>query len=103
MIFCTDSAESTPAKVADDPLWDLHPPSPLPILIRATNGKSKEKRTDKIKLSTIVQPDALEGFFVRYAEVCKAGMTALKKRDRSKKKKSKAKKRRTGAEAEVKS
>lgn len=82
-----------PVKVADDPLWDTHPPNPLPILIRATDGKSlvdkasKKKNKDKVKLSTVVQPDELDGFYARYAEVCKAGMTALKKRDRSKRKK----------------
>ncbi|PSK56772.1 hypothetical protein B9Z65_6396 [Elsinoe australis] len=82
-----------PVKVADDPLWDTHPPNPLPILIRATDGKSlvdkasKKKNKDKVKLSTMVQPDELDGFYARYAEVCKAGMTALKKRDRSKRKK----------------
>ena len=72
---------------------DLHPSKPLPILIRATDGKSKENRKEKVKLSTIVSSDALDGFFVRYAEVCKSGMTGLKKRDRSKRKeKLKAKK-----------
>ncbi|KAJ9649013.1 hypothetical protein H2201_002095 [Coniosporium apollinis] len=91
-----------PVKVADDPLWDLHPENPLPVIVRATNGKSKEKRADKIKLSTVVQPDALETFYARYAEVCKAGMQALKKRDRSKRKKDKAKKRKTGGEREKK-
>lgn len=50
----------------------------------------------------MVQPDDLEGFFVRYAEVCRAGMQALKKRDRSGRKKAKAKKRKGGAEAEKK-
>ena len=39
-----------------------------------------------------MQPDALDGFFARYADVCKAGMQALKKRDRSGRKKAKAKK-----------
>ncbi|KAI4137548.1 MAG: hypothetical protein L6R39_007219, partial [Caloplaca ligustica] len=54
---------------------------------------SKEHREDKAKLSTIVQPDELEGFFTKYAEVMKAGTTALKKRDRSgRKKATKAKK-----------
>lgn len=75
---------------------DLHPSSPLPVLIRATDGKSKEHRADKIKFSTIVQPDQLEGFFLRYAETCKGGMSGLKKRDRSKNK-AKAKKRKGGA------
>jgi signal recognition particle subunit SRP14 len=62
---------------------------PIPIIIRATNGKSKEHREkgEKVKLSTVVAPDALDGFFVRYADVCKSGMGALKKRDRSKRKK----------------
>jgi signal recognition particle subunit SRP14 len=31
-----------------------------------------------------VQPEDLDAFFARYAEVCRAGMDALKKRDRSK-------------------
>ncbi|KAF2218528.1 signal recognition particle, SRP14 subunit [Elsinoe ampelina] len=84
-----------PVKVADDPLWDTHPPNPLPIIIRATDGKStidkesKKKNRDKVRLSTVVQPDDLEAFYTRYAETCKAGMTALKKRDRSKRKKTK--------------
>ncbi|OGE49705.1 hypothetical protein PENARI_c020G11209 [Penicillium arizonense] len=72
------------------------------ILIRATDGntnapnpkatskdgkitKSASKAT-KIKLSTVVTPDDLEAFYARYAEVCKAGMTGLKKRDRRAKK-----------------
>jgi len=45
-----------------------------------------------MKISTIVQPEDLDGFFAKYAEACKAGMTALKKRDRSKRKKDKKKK-----------
>ncbi|PBP23073.1 signal recognition particle 14kD protein [Diplocarpon rosae] len=78
----------------DVPFPDLSPSKPLPIIIRATNGKSKENRSGKIKLSTIVEADALEGFFAKYAEVCKSGMSGLKKRDRSKaKEKLKAKKR----------
>lgn len=70
---------------------DLHVGKPLPIIIRASNGKSKRERSEKIKLSTIVQPHDLDAFFLRYADICKAGMTALKPRDRSKKK-AKAKK-----------
>lgn len=81
---------------------DLHPSQPLPIIIRATNGKSKANRAAKIKLSTIVEPDELEGFFARYAEVCKGGMSALKKRDRSKaKEKLKAKKKKLGGATAV--
>lgn len=78
------------------PFPDLHPAHPLPVLIRATNGKPKEKKKDKIKISTVVQADELEGFFVKYAEVWKAGMNGLKKRDRSGRKKGKAKKKGAG-------
>ncbi|PKX98106.1 signal recognition particle 14 kDa protein [Aspergillus novofumigatus IBT 16806] len=68
-----------------------------PILIRATDGNTnapnpkttkdqnqKAAKTSKIKLSTVVAQEDLETFFARYAEVCKAGMTGLKKRDRKK-------------------
>ncbi|KAF2835141.1 signal recognition particle, SRP9/SRP14 subunit [Patellaria atrata CBS 101060] len=106
LAFDLSSAVSTPTKVTDDPLWDLHPPNPLPIIIRATNGKSKEDRAKggKIKLSTLVQPDDLEGFYTKYAEICKAGMQALKKRVRTKRKKDKAKKKKavTAGEGEKK-
>lgn len=79
-----------------DPFPDLNPSKPLPIIIRATDGNSKDK---KVRLSTLVEADMLEGFFVRYAEVCKLGMSGLKKRDRSKRKeKMKAKKKKGGAE-----
>lgn len=37
----------------------------------------------------MVQPEEIEAFYTRYADVCKAGMVALKKRDRSKRKKAK--------------
>ncbi|KAK5171638.1 signal recognition particle 14kD protein [Cryomyces antarcticus] len=90
------SALSTLTKSPDDPLWDLHPSNPLPILIRATDGKSKDKKKEKAKLSTVVRPDELEGFYARYAECCRAGMQALKKRDRSKRKKVKKEKRKAG-------
>ncbi|KFY35944.1 hypothetical protein V494_05458 [Pseudogymnoascus sp. VKM F-4513 (FW-928)] len=67
---------------ADAPSFpDLEPTQPLTLLIRATDGKHKKSKT---RLSTVVTADALEGFFSRYAEVCKAGMSGLKKRDRSK-------------------
>ncbi len=49
-----------------------------------------------MKLATVVQPDELEGFYARYAEVCRAGMAALKPRDRTKRK-AKAKKRKVAA------
>lgn len=83
------SSPPTTAPSVDAPFPDLHPNESLPLIIRATNGKSKSHRqkSEKIKLSTIVQPDELEKFFVRYAEVMKSGMSNLKKRDRSGRKK----------------
>ncbi|KLU84566.1 hypothetical protein MAPG_03607 [Magnaporthiopsis poae ATCC 64411] len=89
----TDGA--TPAQ----PLADLSPAKPLPVLIRATDGKTGDKgskRAQRVKLSTVVDPDGLDAFYARYAEVCKAGMVALKPRDKSKKK-AKAKKRKGAA------
>jgi signal recognition particle subunit SRP14 len=71
------------------------------ILIRASNGntdakrptdkdgkidKTKASKASKVKFSTVVPADELEAFYTRYADVCKAGMTGLKKRDRSKRK-----------------
>lgn len=79
---------------------------PVPsILIRATDGRTgnsnpknntsseskKNTPTSKIKISTVVASTQLETFYTRYAEICKAGMTGMKKRDRSAKKKGKAK------------
>lgn len=92
----THNQEATPS--ADDeshPLADLQTDTPLPLLIRASNGKSKDKRSEKVKLSTLVEPDALDAFYARYAEVCKGGMAALKPRDRTKRK-GKAKKKKFG-------
>ncbi|KAK7552529.1 signal recognition particle, SRP9/SRP14 subunit [Phyllosticta citricarpa] len=93
------AAERTQAALQDDPLWDTHPPSPLPVIVRATDGKSKPRRGDKVKLSTLVQPDALDAFYARYADVCKAGMTALKPRDRSKRKTQLKKRKKAGGTA----
>lgn len=108
---------SQPAKTSpttQDSLEDLNSPTaPLPILIRATDGKASkpsafhasaangtdsqkpgQSRKKKLKLSTIVQPNDLEAFYTRYAEVCKVGMAAgLKKRDRKGRKEKKKKKR----------
>jgi len=104
--FDSSSTPPTPTKVADDPLWDTHPEQPLPILIRASNNKSdKRPGTDrkdepKTQLSTVVNPDALDEFYAKYAEACKAGMSGLKKRD--KKKAKKVKKKKKGVNGDVK-
>ncbi|KPM40165.1 hypothetical protein AK830_g6386 [Neonectria ditissima] len=76
----------------ENPVPDLRPSKPLPIIVRASDGQPKKERSKKVKLSTVVEPDDLEGFYARYADVCKGGMVALKPRDRSKKRKSKKKK-----------
>ncbi|KAF3920886.1 hypothetical protein ABW21_db0206295 [Orbilia brochopaga] len=66
----------------------------LPILIRATNGKSNDPRHDgkHVKLSTVVEEEQMEAFFARYAEAWKQGLTALKKKVRKGKKSKKVKK-----------
>ncbi|KAF2268455.1 signal recognition particle, SRP9/SRP14 subunit [Lojkania enalia] len=103
LAFDHGSDAPSPTKVLDDPLWDMHPESPLPILIRASNNVSSKgdgkgrpitdrKNVEKIKLSTIVPPGQIDAFYARYAEVCKAGMSGLRKRDKKKKKKDKKKK-----------
>ncbi|KAI1735188.1 signal recognition particle 14kD protein [Xylaria scruposa] len=80
--------QALPEAADETVIPDLHPPQPLPILIRVTNAKGKDDRKakQKIKLSTVVEPDALPAFFERYADVCKLGMASLKPRDRSKRK-----------------
>ncbi|KAI0190784.1 signal recognition particle, SRP14 subunit [Xylaria flabelliformis] len=97
---CTVSYnQSIPEPTDETVIPDLHPPQPLPILIRVTNAKGKEDRKakQKIKLSTVVEPDALPAFFERYADVCKLGMASLKPRDRSKRKGKAKKKSKAGA------
>lgn len=69
--------------------------SASPIIIRATNAKGAEKREEKVRLTTLVEPGELDAFYVRYAEACKTGMAALKPRDRTKRK-TKAKKKKGG-------
>ncbi|OTA95952.1 hypothetical protein M434DRAFT_393245 [Hypoxylon sp. CO27-5] len=75
-----------PEATSDTIFPDLHPPKPMPVIIKATNARSKERRQDKVKLRTVVEPDSLPAFFEKYADVCKSGMTTLKPRDRSKRK-----------------
>lgn len=83
------SAETT----SSAPFPDLNLSQPTSILIRATNGLRGDYKSSKVKLSTVVKVDALEGFYAKYADICKLGMNGLKKRDRSKaKEKLKAKK-----------
>ncbi|KAK0713824.1 signal recognition particle, SRP9/SRP14 subunit [Lasiosphaeria miniovina] len=89
--------QDIPEPSAADHFPDLNVDGPLPVLVRASNGKSKPRRADKVKLSTVVEPSDLDAFYGRYAEVCKSGMLALKPRDRTKRK-AKAKKKKGGAQ-----
>lgn len=50
------------------------------MLVRATNGKSRPRRDEKVKISTVVQPKDLAAFFGRLADTSKAGMSALKRK-----------------------
>jgi signal recognition particle subunit SRP14 len=81
---------------------DLHPTLSLPIIVRASDGetqsKDRVKNKDHVKVSTLVQPENLEGFFVRYADVCKATMLSLRKRDRRKRKAADKGKKKKGTE-----
>jgi signal recognition particle subunit SRP14 len=81
---------------------DLHPTLSLPIIVRASDGetqsKDRVKNKDHMKVSTLVQPENLEGFFVRYADVCKATMLSLRKRDRRKRKAADKGKKKKGTE-----
>jgi len=98
------SAAASSPLLQEQELGQSSPESqPVPsILIRATDGrtgnpnpknsKSKENAPkSKIKISTVVASTQLGTFYTRYVEVCKTGMTGMKKRDRSAKKKGKAK------------
>jgi signal recognition particle subunit SRP14 len=81
---------------------DLHPTLSLPIIVRASDGetqsKDRVKNKDHVKISTLVQPENLEDFFVRYADVCKATMLSLRKRDRRKRKAADKGKKKKGTE-----
>ncbi|OAA54494.1 signal recognition particle [Niveomyces insectorum RCEF 264] len=91
-----EPAGSAAAAAAANGALPSQPPQPQTLLVRASNGKSKRFRKDKVRLATTVDPEALVAFYARYAETCKAGMTLLKPRDKSKKK-AKAKKKKAAA------
>ena len=75
---------------------ETSPPPRPSILIRATDGnthssnpKKHETTSTKVKISTVVSPEGLDAFYSRYAEVCKLGMSGLKKKQRKRKAKAK--------------
>jgi hypothetical protein len=74
-----------------------------PVLFRATDGKSTDKRDARIKISTAVASTDLDAFFEKYVEVCRAGMSdGLRKRDRKKKEKRRKAKAKKAEKAEKK-
>ncbi|CAH6723106.1 signal recognition particle subunit Srp14p [[Candida] jaroonii] len=71
------------SNVIDHKLFDKNTQE-YPILIRLSmNGKNK----DKLKLSTVVEIDQLDQFWIDYAQTIKAGFVGLKKKDKKKSKK----------------
>jgi signal recognition particle subunit SRP14 len=85
----------------ENPLADLkdsEDSASFPVIVRATNGKSGEDRKagQRVKLATVVRSGDLDAFYARYADICKAGMLALKPRVRTKRK-AKSKKKKTTA------
>lgn len=98
-VFLTQKPLSPASDSSTEDSSTSSPPSQ--ILIRATNGKSDRKAAagagvsktkkkagePKVKFSTVVDIADVEDFFARYADVCKAGMQGLRKRDRKKGKK----------------
>lgn len=116
LLSATHAANHGSVFLTQKPLPPASPPSPSPspstsipasptslpqILIRATNGKSKEHREKgrKEKISTIVDVGELEEFYRRYAEVCKKGMEGLRKRDRKARKRKEKGKGKKGGDA----
>jgi signal recognition particle subunit SRP14 len=93
--FIVTHGHERPAPIDAEPFPDLNPTTTYPVLVRATNDKPKGDRATKVKISTVLEAKDLDAFMVRLAEVCRAGMTGLKPRDRSRKK-AKAKKRKVG-------
>lgn len=105
LLSSTHSATHGSVYLTQKPLIPTTSESSTQILIRATNGLSKPHRTakpkaksgEKVKFATVVEISEIDTFYTRYAEVCKKGMEALRKRDKKKaKEKAKAKKKGKG-------
>lgn len=57
-----------------------------PILLRLSmNGKKKGDKSDKLKLSTVIEVDNLPQFWVNYINVIKSGFVGLKKKEKKRK------------------
>ncbi|KAJ6157846.1 hypothetical protein N7470_005438 [Penicillium chermesinum] len=89
--------------LSQKPVPNTDADAPPSVVVRATDGntgapnpkssgqagKVAKNTSSKVKFSTIVSHNELEAFYARYADVCKTGMTGLKKRDRKRKAKAK--------------
>ncbi|CCG22024.1 hypothetical protein CORT_0B03130 [Candida orthopsilosis Co 90-125] len=62
-----------------------------PILVRISmnSTNNKDKKQEKLKLSTVVETDQLNRFWQQYIRVLKNGFVGLKKKEKKKNKKSK--------------
>lgn len=57
-----------------------------PILLRLSmNGKKKGDKSDKVKLSTVIETEDLPQFWLSYMNIIKAGFVGLKKKEKKKK------------------
>ncbi|KAF8536078.1 signal recognition particle, SRP14 subunit, partial [Trichophaea hybrida] len=86
LLSVATSAHKSSIFLTQKPLNPLLAPDAAPssLLVRATDGETDSSK--RLKIATVVDPKDLEAFFARYADVCKANMGSLKKRDRKKKK-----------------
>jgi signal recognition particle subunit SRP14 len=101
-VFLTQKALfDTPSPDADTAMTSDASSAPK-ILVRATNGaatpkthhtKTQAKKLEgkKVKISTVIEASEAEDFFAKLADVCKGGMSGLRKRERKPKKKAKKK------------
>ncbi|TGZ82826.1 signal recognition particle, SRP9/SRP14 subunit [Ascodesmis nigricans] len=89
LITKATNAHKTSVFLTQKPLPPTDPSSTPSLLVRATDGHKDTKK--KAKIATVVEAAELEGFYGRYAEVCKSGMGALKRRDRKRRKVKKGK------------
>lgn len=62
-----------------------------PILVRISmnSTNNKDKKQEKLKISTVVETDQLSQFWQQYIRVLKGGFVGLKKKEKKEKKKTK--------------
>lgn len=65
---------------------------PLLVRVAMNSSNNKKEKQNKVKISTIVENNQLEQFWVDYVQVLKNGFIGLKKKDKKKHKKGKVSK-----------